>query len=78
MQNFKTTDSANLETLSVKMAFSHFISPNVFKNLFELLVFIMWSCDLVQKSLTAENLIVGPPKICSFGRPAVELISVCC
>lgn len=34
--------------------------------------------DLVLKSLTAENLIVGPPEIGSFGRPAVELISVCC
>lgn len=34
--------------------------------------------DLEQKSLTTENVIVGPPEICSFGRPAVELISVCC
>lgn len=34
--------------------------------------------DLVQKSLTTENLIVGPPEISSFGHPVVELISVCC
>lgn len=32
--------------------------------------------DLGQKSLTAENLIVGPPEISSFGEPAVELVSV--
>lgn len=32
----------------------------------------------MQTLLTAENLIVGPPEIRSFGRPAVELVSVCC
>lgn len=32
----------------------------------------------MQTLLTTENLIVGPPEISSFGRPAVELVSVCC
>lgn len=27
--------------------------------------------------LTTEDLTVGPPEVCSFGRPVVELISVC-